>query len=451
MSETLLYAAIGLLALNLVLVLSILARVGRFDGRGVDSRLIALEKLLDREERLIREELGRGREEAQSAARSQREELQNGLRQLSATITGQMAEIGKMQKGQLEAFATQLIQLTALNEQKMAQLRETLDRGMKELREENSQKLEQMRATVDEKLHATLEQRLGESFKLVSERLEQVHKGLGEMQTLAAGVGDLKKVLTNVKTRGTWGEMQLSGLLEQLLTPEQYAANVATKAGSADRVEYAVRLPGRDSGDQPVWLPLDAKFPQEDYQRLLDAQENADPAAVEAAAQALERRVISEGKDIFDKYIDPPNTTDFAIMFLPVEGLYAEVLRRPGLVETLQRRYRVNVTGPTTLAALLNSLQMGFRTLAIERRSSEVWSLLGAVKTEFGKFGDVLEKTRKKLQEASNTMDQASVRTRAISRRLREVQELPAADATRLLGAQDTDADAEADGGEPQR
>lgn len=451
MSETLLYAAIGLLALNLVLVLSVLARVGRFDGRGVDSRLIALEKLLDREERLIREELGRGREEAQSAARSQREELQNGLRQLSATITGQMAEIGKMQKGQLEAFATQLIQLTALNEQKMAQLRETLDRGMKELREENSQKLEQMRATVDEKLHATLEQRLGESFKLVSERLEQVHKGLGEMQTLAAGVGDLKKVLTNVKTRGTWGEMQLSGLLEQLLTPEQYAANVATKAGSADRVEYAVRLPGRDSGDQPVWLPLDAKFPQEDYQRLLDAQENADPAAVEAAAQALERRVISEGKDIFDKYIDPPNTTDFAIMFLPVEGLYAEVLRRPGLVETLQRRYRVNVTGPTTLAALLNSLQMGFRTLAIERRSSEVWSLLGAVKTEFGKFGDVLEKTRKKLQEASNTMDQASVRTRAISRRLREVQELPAADATRLLGAQDTDADAEADGGEPQR
>lgn len=451
MSETLLYAAIGLLALNLVLVLSILARVGRFDGRGVDSRLIALEKLLDREERLIREELGRGREEAQSAARSQREELQNGLRQLSATITGQMAEIGKMQKGQLEAFATQLIQLTALNEQKMAQLRETLDRGMKELREENSQKLEQMRATVDEKLHATLEQRLGESFKLVSERLEQVHKGLGEMQTLAAGVGDLKKVLTNVKTRGTWGEMQLSGLLEQLLTPEQYAANVATKAGSADRVEYAVRLPGRDSGDQPVWLPLDAKFPQEDYQRLLDAQENADPAAVEAAAQALERRVISEGKDIFDKYIDPPNTTDFAIMFLPVEGLYAEVLRRPGLVETLQRRYRVNVTGPTTLAALLNSLQMGFRTLAIERRSSEVWSLLGAVKTEFGKFGDVLEKTRKKLQEASNTMDQASVRTRAISRRLREVQELPAADATRLLGAQDTDADAEADGGDPQR
>lgn len=450
-SETLLYAAIGLLALNLVLVLSILARVGRFDGRGVDSRLIALEKLLDREERLIREELGRGREEAQSAARSQREELQNGLRQLSATITGQMAEIGKMQKGQLEAFATQLIQLTALNEQKMAQLRETLDRGMKELREENSQKLEQMRATVDEKLHATLEQRLGESFKLVSERLEQVHKGLGEMQTLAAGVGDLKKVLTNVKTRGTWGEMQLSGLLEQLLTPEQYAANVATKAGSADRVEYAVRLPGRDSGDQPVWLPLDAKFPQEDYQRLLDAQENADPAAVEAAAQALERRVISEGKDIFDKYIDPPNTTDFAIMFLPVEGLYAEVLRRPGLVETLQRRYRVNVTGPTTLAALLNSLQMGFRTLAIERRSSEVWSLLGAVKTEFGKFGDVLEKTRKKLQEASNTMDQASVRTRAISRRLREVQELPAADATRLLGAQDTDADAEADGGDPQR
>ncbi|MGE5560557.1 MAG: DNA recombination protein RmuC [Chloroflexota bacterium] len=442
MSETLLYIIAGLLAANLLLLLVVASRLGRVAGQGVESHLASLEKLLDRQERTLRDELGRGREEAQASARSQREELQGGLRQLSASIIGQMAEIGTMQKGQLEAFATQLVQLTALNEQKMAQMRETLDRSMKELREENAQKLEQMRATVDEKLHATLEQRLGESFKLVSERLELVHKGLGEMQTLAAGVGDLKKVLTNVKTRGTWGEMQLGSLLEQLLTPDQYAGNVATKQGSADRVEFAVRLPGgRDSGDRPVWLPIDAKFPQEDYQRLLEAQENADPAAVEAAAQALERRVIAEGKDIHDKYIDPPNTTDFAIMFLPVEGLYAEVLRRPGLAETLQRKFRVNVTGPTTLAALLNSLQMGFRTLAIERRSSEVWSLLGAVKTEFGKFGDVLEKTRKKLQEATNTMDQASVRTRAISRRLRDVQELPAGDAARLLGPTDNEAE----------
>lgn len=450
MSDAMLYAIIGLTLLNTGLLLAALVRLGRSAGRDVDARLAALEKLLDRQERLIRDELARGREEAQLAARSQREEVSAGFRQLSAAITGQMTEIGTMQKGQLEALATQLVQLTALNEQKMTQMRETLDKSLKELREENSQKLEQMRATVDEKLHATLETRLGESFRLVSERLELVHKGLGEMQSLAAGVGDLKKVLTNVKTRGTWGEMQLGNLLEQLLAPEQYAANVATKAGSGERVEYAVRLPGRD-GDGPVWLPIDAKFPQEDYQRLLDAQDNADPAAVEAAAQALERRVLAEGKDICEKYIDPPHTTDFAIMFLPVEGLYAEVLRRPGLVEALQQKYRVNVTGPTTLAALLNSLQMGFRTLAIEKRSSEVWTLLGAVKTEFNKFGEVLEKTKKKLQEATNTMDQASVRTRAIARKLRAVQELPAGEATALLGPHGLDADEDGEDNEPER
>lgn len=451
MSEAMLYAVVGLTLLNSVLLLTVMARLGRFAGQGIDSRLAGLEKSLDRQERLIRDELARGREEAQLTARSQREEISAGFRQLSSGIMGQMAEIGTMQKGQLEALATQLVQLTALNEQKMTQMRETLDKNMKELRVENSQKLEQMRATVDEKLHATLEQRLGESFRLVSERLELVHKGLGEMQSLAAGVGDLKKVLTNVKTRGTWGEMQLGNLLEQLLTRDQYAANVATKAGSSERVEYAVRLPGRDGGEGPVWLPIDAKFPQEDYQRLLEAQDNADPAAVEAAAQALERRVLAEGKDIYEKYIDPPHTTDFAIMFLPVEGLYAEVLRRPGLVEMLQQKYRVNVTGPTTLAALLNSLQMGFRTLAIEKRSSEVWSLLGAVKTEFNKFGEVLEKTKKKLQEATNTMDQASVRTRAIARRLRAVQELPADEATLLFGQRDFAADEDGEDNEPQR
>lgn len=449
MSATMLYAVMGLMALNVVLLLAVLARLGRVAGQGIDSRLAGLEKSLDHQERLIRDELGRGREEAQLAARSQREEISAGFRQLSSGITGQMAELGMMQKGQLEAFATQLVQLTALNEQKMNQMRETLDKSLKDLREENSQKLEQMRATVDEKLHATLETRLGESFRLVSERLELVHKGLGEMQSLAAGVGDLKKVLTNVKTRGTWGEMQLGVLLEQLLAPEQYAANVVTKVGSSERVEYAVRLPGRDD-EGPVWLPIDAKFPQEDYQRLLEAQDNADPVAVEAAAQALERRVLAEGRDISEKYIDPPHTTDFAIMFLPVEGLYAEVLRRPGLVEALQQKYRVNVTGPTTLAALLNSLQMGFRTLAIEKRSSEVWTLLGAVKSEFNKFGEILEKTKKKLQEATNTMDQASVRTRAIARKLRAVQELPASEATLLLGQGGFAADESSDDDEPQ-
>ncbi|MCR4399270.1 MAG: DNA recombination protein RmuC [Syntrophomonadaceae bacterium] len=293
--------------------------------------------------------------------------------------------------------------------------------------------LEQMRAVVDEKLHATLERRLGESFRQVSERLEQVHKGLGEMQSLAAGVGDLKKVLTNVKTRGVWGEVQLGNILEQMLTPDQYAANVATKPHSGERVEFAVRLPGRDEGSC-VWLPIDAKFPQEDYHRLLEATENGDPVAAEEAARQLEQRIRQEARSISEKYIDPPHTTDFAIMFLPTESLYAEVLRRPGLADALQRQYRVNVAGPTTLAALLNSLSLGFRTLAIERRSGEVWTLLGAVKTEFGRFGDILEKTQKKLQEASNSIDQATRRSRTIERKLKGVQELPAVEAARQLG-----------------
>ena len=291
-----------------------------------------------------------------------------------------------------------------------------------------------MRATVDEKLQSTLEKRLGESFKQVSERLEQVYKGLGEMRNLATGVGDLKKVLTNVKTRGTWGEIQLGNILEQILTPEQYAINVQTKKNSNERVEFAIKLPGQDSDkDQVVWMPIDAKFPQEDYQRLLDAQDEADKDAADKSIRNLEMRIKAEAKAIKEKYIDPPNTTDFAIMFLPVEGLYAEVLRRPGLCDILQRDYRVVVTGPTTLAALLNSLQMGFRTLAIEKRSSEVWELLGVVKTEFGKFGDVLSKTKKKLQEASNTINKAEVRTRAIERKLREVQEIPQDDQPELL------------------
>jgi DNA recombination protein RmuC len=317
--------------------------------------------------------------------------------------------------------------------EKLDKVRDSVEGKLASIQADNSRQLEKMRETVDEKLKTTLEQRLGESFRHVSERLEQVQLGLGEMRALATGVGDLKKVLTNVRTRGTWGEIQLGALLEQILTREQYETNVATKAGSNDRVEFAVKFPGRD--DQgPVWLPIDAKFPQEDYRRIVEAAEQANPALLEESAKQLENRIRLEAKSIRDKYIDPPHTTDFAIMFLPTEGLYAEVLRRPGLTEELQRTFRIMVTGPTTLAALLNSLQMGFRTLAIEKRSGEVWALLGAVKTEFGKFGDVLERTQKKLQEASNTIENAATRTRQIERKLRNVQELPAGAAAKFLG-----------------
>ena len=311
---------------------------------------------------------------------------------------------------------------------------------LQSLQDDNSKKLDQMRAVVEEKLQKTLETRLGESFKLVSDRLELVHKGLGEMQALAGEVGDLKKVLTNVKTRGTWGEVQLGNLLEQVLTAEQYATNVETVPGSGKRVEFAIRLPGRSGADEDtVWLPIDAKFPQEDYQRLLEAQDRADPAAADAAGKQLEARVKQSARDIHDKYLAPPATTDFALMFLPIEGLYAEVLRRPGLTDMLQRDFRVVVAGPTTLAALLNSLQMGFRTLAIEQRSSEVWKLLGAVKSEFGKFGVILDKAHKQLQTVSNSIDTASRKTRTIARRLREVEQLPESDVRTMLGADDTD------------
>jgi DNA recombination protein RmuC len=302
-----------------------------------------------------------------------------------------------------------------------------------------------MRKTVEEKLEGTLERRLGESFKLVSDRLEQVHKGLGEMQSLANGVGDLKKVLSNVRVRGTWGEMQLGNLLEQILAPSQYDKNVATKADSADRVEFAVKLPGRDDADgQVVWLPIDAKFPKEDYERLVEASERADAAAVEAASGQLEVRIRAEAKAIRDKYLDPPRTTDFGILYLATEGLYAEALRRPGLFESLQRDYRVNIAGPTTLAALLNSLQMGFRTLAIQKRSGEVWTLLGAVKTEFRKFGDVIEKVQKKIQEAGNAIESAQVRSRAIERKLKKVEELPAGESAVRLAGGEPEADEDA-------
>ncbi len=316
---------------------------------------------------------------------------------------------------------------TTLTEQLAAtgnQLRGTLNERLGEIQADTAKKLEEMRKTVDEKLHATLEQRLGESFKQVSDRLEQVHRGLGEMQSLATGVGDLKRVLTNVKARGTWGEVQLGSLIEQVLTPDQYAKNVSTLPNSREQVEFAIKLPGKDAGS-PVWLPIDAKFPVEDYQRLMDAQDKADIELVEQTAKALEARIKLEAKTIRDKYIAPPHTTDFGIMFLPTEGLYAEVLRRPGLADFIQREYRVIVSGPTTFAAVLNSLQMGFRTLVIEQRASEIWILLGAVKTQFSKFGDVIDATQKKLDQASKQFESVGQRTRAINRQLKDVEALP--------------------------
>ena len=389
-----------------------------------------------------------------SSAREARDELSRGLSAFGQNIATQMTSIATVQNSQIDGFAQNLSALTAANEARLENFRrtleeslarvqdqqrlaardtrETLEQRLEKLQKDNAAKLEQMRQTVDEKLHATLEQRLSESFKQVSERLEQVHKGLGEMQSLAAGVGDLKKVLANVKNRGVMGEVQLGMLLEQLLAPEQYATNVATRPGSRERVEFAIKLPGRDS-EGVVWLPLDAKFPTEDYQRLQEAQEAADPLAVEAAAKALEVRIRLEARTIAEKYLEPPATTDFGLLYLPFEGLYAEVLRRPGLFEALQRDYRVTVCGPTTLSALLNSLQMGFRTLAIEKRSSEVWKILGAVKTEFGRFGDVLAKTKAQLQTVANSIDAAEVRTRQIERKLRDVEALPEAESAPLL------------------
>ena len=380
----------------------------------------------ERVEKVIKDEVIANRKETALSAQHARQELSLALKSSSESLQQRMVENIRIQKDQLDSFSQQLMAMAKLNEEKLEAMRQTMESQLKAIQEDNTKKLEQMRATVDEKLQTTLEKRLGESFKQVSDRLEQVYKGLGEMRTLATGVGDLKKVLTNVKTRGTWGEIRLSHILEQILTPDQYDVNVATKKNSNDRVEFAIKLPGQDvDKEKIVWMPIDSKFPQEDYQRLMDAQETADKELAEKSIKNLEMRIKAEAKHIKEKYLDPPHTTDFGIMFLPVEGLYAEVLRRPGLCDTLQRDYRIVVAGPTTLAALLNSLQMGFRTLAIEKRSSEVWELLGVVKTEFGKFGDVLAKTKKKLQEASNTIDQAEVRTRAIERKLKKVQQIP--------------------------
>jgi DNA recombination protein RmuC len=406
---------------NLVLLGILLCRRPRLDCDPLRPQFDAAIGETRRVEQSLRDEFSRQRDESTRAAGALREEV---VTRMQAGLEGLLAR----QRESLQ-------RLDGIKDTVNAQLekvRQTVETKLADLQSKNDQKLEEMRRTVDEKLQTTLERRLGESFKLVSERLEQVHKGLGEMQAMASSVGDLKRVLTNAKLRGTWGEIQLGALLEQILTSDQYAANVAPNPSSGERVEFAIRLPGPD-GERPVWLPIDAKFPQEDYLRLIEAADKADAEGVAEAGKALETRLKNQARDIHNKYVAPPHTTDFAILFLATEGLYAEALRRPGLAESLQREFRVVITGPTNLAALLNSLQMGFRTLAIQQRSSEVWKVLGAVKTEFGKFGEVLSKVKKKLEEASSQIDETERRTRAIDRKLREVEALPAGDTANLL------------------
>ncbi|MCX6105323.1 MAG: DNA recombination protein RmuC [Proteobacteria bacterium] len=367
-------------------------------------------------------ELSLARREAAEAARDLRNEISARIEAL---------------RGQVAVEAKNARQESASS---FAEIRQLVDQQLTNLKTENSRKLEEMRQTVAEKLEGTLERRLGDSFKLVSERLELVHKGLGEMQSLAIGVGDLKKVMVNVKSRGLWGEVLLGSLLDQILTPEQFGSNVQTKAGSSGRVEFAIKMPGRDAAEGSVWLPIDAKFPLESYHRLVEAQEHADPEAAELAYRQLETFIKASAKDIADKYIDPPNTTDFGVLYLPTEGLFAEVARRTGLVDQIQRDHRVIIAGPTTLAALLNSLQMGFRSLAIQKRSSEVWEILAAVKAEFGKFEDVLKKVEKKLLEAGHVIESVHSRSRVITRKLRQVQEIPNDKVASLLGVPDSEA-----------
>lgn len=394
----------------------------------LQENLEAIRREQERGEKTLRDEFVANRDEAGKNAKAAREEL-------TATVIKQMSAFGEFQTKQLEQFSRELKELRQSMETILDRVRKTVDERLKEIQEHNAKKLDEMRATVDEKLQSTLDKRLGESFKLVSDRLEKVHQGLGEMQKLADGVGDLKRVMTNVKVRGTWGEVLLGNLLEQVFTPDQYETNCKVRPRADYTVEYAIKLPGPDDDpDSVVYLPIDAKFPKEAYERIVVASEAADPVALEAAQRELESTILSFARDIRDKYIAPPNTTDFAILFVPTEGLYAELLRRPGLVDRLQRDCRVNLAGPTTLLALLNSLQMGFRTLAIQKRSGEVWKLLGAVKTEFGRFEKWITSVQAKLHSATKEMDNAAVRTRQMTRRLARVQELPSSDVPALLG-----------------
>jgi len=416
------------LAVLLAVVLVRLAAVARGAGNGAEtkSRLETIQAQNERLERELRTELANARAETTQNAKSARDELATNLAQFTQALQSQLASIASLQN---ERLAT----LTQSNEQRMEAVRATVESRLELLRTDNAQKLDQMRNTVDEKLHETLELRLGERFKMVSDRLEQVHKGLGEMQSLATGVGDLKKVLTNVKSRGGWGEVQLGALLDEMLSPGQYARNVATVPGRREIVEYAVKFPGRSEDGTPCWLPIDCKFPLEDYRRLQEAIDRADVGMVEQSRKALEDFFKFEARKIREKYIEPPHTTDFAILFIPTESLYAEAASRPGLAETLQRDYKVMLAGPMNLAALLNSLQLGFRTLAIEKSSTEVWRVLGAVKTEFGKFGELLAKAKQKLDAVGTTLDDASRKSTTIARKLRDVETLPQPEADRLL------------------
>lgn len=424
MDTQLLQIGIGLLAANLLVLLVLLFLVLASRGRGAEAAL--------------REEARITREEAAGSARELREEIDTRLMSSSEALTRGLTELGGKQFDELQAVVAELRSFRDSTQTQGDYLRDTVQTQLKSIQDSNEARLEQMQHVVDEKLQTTLERRLGESFTLVSQRLEEVQRGLGEMQVLATGVGDLKRVLTNVRVRGTWGEVQLGSILEQILTPDQYSSNVRTKHDSLEVVEFAVKLPGADSsGGAPMWLPIDAKFPQEDYLRLMEAVERGDAESVSRATTSLAQAIRKQGQTICTKYLDPPNTTDFAIMFLPTEGLFAEVIRQPGLVEELQQTCRIVVAGPTTLSALLTSLRMGFRTLAIEQRSGEVLRLLSAVKTEFSKFGKVLEKVKKQLSSASKSLDDTAKRTHAMERALRSVEELPTRQATRLISTAD--------------
>jgi DNA recombination protein RmuC len=461
-NEWLVWVLVVLAVVNLALVVWVGLGLGRGQGGGDLQAQQQLKELQDlrsmlqaSSERLEREL----RREIAESSRGARQETTQNLATFQQTLTQQGAEATRTQNTQIDAFGQQLAllqktlsdtlnnQLSGLSEanaRRLSEVRETLEKQLVQLQTTNAAKLDEMRATVDEKLQTTLQARLGESFKQVADRLEQVHKGLGEMQTLAQGVGDLKHLLTNVKTRGIFGEAQLASLLEQVFVPDQYAVQVATRPGSKNVVDFAIKLPGKSDTGEPLWLPIDAKFPNEDYERLLDAQGRADVLGAEAAGKALEVRIRLEAKSMVEKYVEPPYTTDFAILFLPTEGLYAEVLRRPGLMESLQRDYRVTLAGPTTLLAMLSSLQMGFRTLALEKRSSEVWQVLGAVKTEFNKFGDVLAKVKSQTETVLKTLDSAETRSRAMSRVLKKVDALPETQAQALIPF-DKDFDRDAD------
>lgn len=439
MIEFLLFAVLAAALINMVLLIK--KSTGEGSWNHVKNELIKFDSALDKTEKSIRDEFRRNREEGSAAAKESRNELALSLKSFSDSNAQNNKELNELIRLKFADFHKQQSELNKQSAELIREVRDTIEKQLKSIRSDNEMQLNEMRKTVDEKLQTTLEKRLGESFKQVSERLEQVHKGLGEMQNIATGVGDLKRVLTNVKTRGVLGEYQLENILEQLLTADQYSKNVATKKGSRAHVEFAVKLPGKESDDE-VWMPVDSKFPIENYQLLLNAYDEGDKAKVDAAQKVLVKSVELFAKEISTKYIDPPHTTDFAIMFLPVEGLYAEILRHPGLFENLQRNYRITITGPTTLSALLNSLQMGFRTLAVQKRSSEVWKILEAVKTEFNKFSDQLEKVDKQINTASKSLNDLRLRrTNVMSRKLKDINTIEPVEAEKVLDLPSTTAE----------